>query len=807
MNDGQDPYGQDPYGRDPYGPAEDPYAQGAYDPQQQTYGYDAYGRPVHPGPADASSGYDRPYATHDAYGSGPQTPGTEPPAPSYGAPAAPSYGTTPDAGTASGTGNLGWGDPRPAAPGYGQSGRSDLPYGDPYGGQGDPYAGQGAPYGGQGDPYAGQGDPYGNRSGHDPQGYGAQGHPGQQGGGPQSPAGARPPAVPGGGPAGPDAALGSAGRAGARRAPGARGRAERPDAGAGAGAEARDRAEGPGTLTMPAIQDGAGASGTAAPGDPSGTQGASAGTPGGPGGGGRRRAGGPEQPEATGRRARRAQRGRARGPEQVPAGRTAGTGDAEPEGPYRTEQFSFVEEQDEESEDVIDWLKFAETRTERRDERRRRTRIRLIALVAVLALAVVGGVGYLWAAGKLPGQSGGSGDEAGSGSGQKRDVIVLHLHETGGAGDTSTVLLVDNETAGKGTAVLLPNALAVAAEEGGATTLGRSVEESSDATREALGTLLGTDISGTWRLDTPYLENLVELVDGITVDADATVPAAKQGADPLVTEGKGRALSGQAAVAYATYRSPAEPQTKQLSRFGQVMHAVLKKMSDDPGEATSTVEALAQIPDPSLSESELGASLARLAERAKKGAYETTVLPVEQDGTLSEEATDHVVEDILGGTVKNTEPGGVARVSVRNASGEPTAGAAAQIALINGGFTVVAATDAGGSRQSASRVSYTDEAQAAQAREVARTLGLPDSAVAKGKGAANADVTVVLGADYEGTTATTGGGDASGGASGGASSAGAGNGATGGDTQGTAAAGTTGAAGTTAGTGTAGTTG
>ncbi|MFV0129941.1 LCP family protein [Streptomyces sp. HMX112] len=414
---------------------------------------------------------------------------------------------------------------------------------------------------------------------------------------------------------------------------------------------------------------------------------------------------------------------------------------------YRTEQFSFVEEPDEDSEDVIDWLKFTESRSERREEAKRRGRNRVVVLAVVLAVALVGGAGYLWAAGELPGQSDAPAGQGGTASGpQKRDTIVLHLHNTRNK-DTSTALLVDNATTKQGTTVLLPNALAVANDDGTTTTLAKSVDEDgSTGTREAIGTLLGTRISGTWRLDTPYLENLVEMVGGIDLTTDTAVPGAGKGDPPLVAKGENQTLTGPMAVAYATHRGPGEPETAQLQRFGQVVNGVLRKMSDDPGAATVTVQTLAQILDPSLPEKDLGASLARLAGHAKVGDHRTALLPVRQDGTLDEEAARDVVKDILGGTVSAPEQGAAVRVGVRNASGNGDATEAARIVLVNGGYAVIDGGKA--DRASSSQVIYGDPAQKAHAEEVAKTLGLPAGAVQRGTAAANADVTVLLGRDY-----------------------------------------------------------
>ncbi|PVE08542.1 LCP family protein [Streptomyces scopuliridis] len=414
---------------------------------------------------------------------------------------------------------------------------------------------------------------------------------------------------------------------------------------------------------------------------------------------------------------------------------------------YRTEQFSFIEEPDEDSEDVIDWLKFTESRSERREEAKRRGRSRIVALVVVLALAVTGGVGYLWYAGKLPGLGTADEKKTTATGPQKRDVIVVHLHNTKEKG-TSTALLVNNATTGQGTTVLLPNSLAVADDDGVSTPLGKSVDDDgSEGTRDAIGTLLGTKITGTWRLDTPYLENLVELVGTIDLTTDVEVPGAKKGDDPVVKKGENQTLSGRMAVAYATYSAPGEPEAKQLQRFGQVLQGVLRKMSDDPQAATVTVETLAQILDPSLPEKDLGASLAKLAEHAKVGDYKTTLLPVQQNGLLSERAAESVVKDILGGSVTAPEKGSAVRVGVKNASGDQDAAESARISLVNGGYGFV---DAGTAEVlTSSQVTYGDEAKKPEAEEVAKTLGLPVGAVKKGKAATNADVSVVLGQDYE----------------------------------------------------------
>ncbi|MEU9732726.1 LytR C-terminal domain-containing protein [Streptomyces sp. NPDC048002] len=419
---------------------------------------------------------------------------------------------------------------------------------------------------------------------------------------------------------------------------------------------------------------------------------------------------------------------------------------------YRTEQFAFVEEPDGDSEDVIDWLAFTENRTERREEARRRARSRIVALVVVLALCAVGGVGYLWYAGKLPGLSSAE-EKTGTATAvgaQKRDVVVVHLHDTK-SGDTATALLVDNTTTQQATTVLLPNSLSLTGDDGTTTTLAKSVEDDGSAgTREALDTVLGTEIQGTWRLDTPYLQNLVDLVGNIDVDTDTDVPdpsAKSKGAAPLVNKGEDQTLSGKMAVAYATYRGSGEAQNAQLERFGQVMQGVLRKLSSDAQAATVTVQTLQQILDPSMTDKDLGTFLAELADLAKGGDHKTALLPVQGDGTLSAETSASVVKDVLGGTAKSPDQDAAVRVSLQNATGVKDNTEKARVVLLNGGFTFLDGGTAGAA-QAASKVVYTDAADKADATEVAKTLGLPTGAVSKGKVTSNANVSVILGQDY-----------------------------------------------------------
>src|SRR5690606_39565381 len=100
----------------------------------------------------------------------------------------------------------------------------------------------------------------------------------------------------------------------------------------------------------------------------------------------------------------------------------------------------------------------------------------------------------------------------------------------------------------------------------------------------------------------------------------------------------------------------------------------------------------------------------------------TALLPVEDDGTLSAEASDGVVKKVLGGTAKSPDQDAAVSVSVRNATGVKDNTEKARVVLLNGGFTFLEGGTA--SAEATSEVVYANAADKENAAEVAKTLGL-----------------------------------------------------------------------------------
>ncbi|MFJ5923702.1 LytR C-terminal domain-containing protein [Kitasatospora sp. NPDC092948] len=435
-------------------------------------------------------------------------------------------------------------------------------------------------------------------------------------------------------------------------------------------------------------------------------------------------------------------------PSEMVGGRAAAAAAARAKGAaddsYTTGEFNFVDEVTEDSEDAIDWLKFAESRSEVRAERRRRLRNRLIALVVVLAVLASGAAGYLWWSGAF-----GDGNDSNKAAGG-RYVNVVHLIDP--QQKVTTALLVDDRSGQKATVLMLPDTLQLPSNgDTSTTTVGQAMSEvGASATRDGLSSLLGAKVAGTWRLDTPYLQLLVSLLGGVKVDTNAEVRENnKPDGKVIAAAGKGVLLSGRAAVDYATLQAPGEPRDAQLARFGQVMAALIDTMPVTMADAVDDVHRMNAVADPSLPENALAGVLVNLAKQAKGGHLTTATLIAKPDGTLDDATAGKQVKDILGGTLGQAKgSGGSTRVTVVNASGNDTAAATAQVTVTNSGMDAVPSS-AKAPVQATSEIHYTDDAKKPAALTLATSLGLPDSVVKKVTDPQNADLVLVIGKDYQ----------------------------------------------------------
>ncbi|MEY9845171.1 LytR C-terminal domain-containing protein [Streptacidiphilus sp. MAP5-3] len=447
----------------------------------------------------------------------------------------------------------------------------------------------------------------------------------------------------------------------------------------------------------------------------------------------------PAQPQYTAE-----QQYRVTEPEPPAAPTSAGPAAPKAPGPlddksYTDDSFTFVDDEEEDSQDVIDWVKFSETRGERRDERRRKMRSRGTALLVALALIAVGGVGYLWATGKILSSSPGA-----VAASTQREVIAVHLHDLNK--NVYSALLVSEPSSDKGVTMLLPGTLGIP-QDSSSTLLPLSAavdSQGTDATRTGINALLGTDVSGTWDVYEPFLQNLVDLVGGVQVQND--VPITVNGKE-VATPGQ-NLLNGQAAMTYATYQGKGEPAQAQLNRFGQVLAALIKAMPTDPTSAATKIDEMGAVADPSFSDSQLGALLARLSTDARSGSYSTETLPVQGNGTLGGDAAS-MVSGLLAGKVKQNGAQVAARVQIVDASGKSNALTNADAAVTNGGFTLVP----GGGKQSersSSEITYTDDSRLKDAQTLANYLGLSTTAIKKvSPGSQSVDLLVVLGHDFK----------------------------------------------------------
>lgn len=394
-------------------------------------------------------------------------------------------------------------------------------------------------------------------------------------------------------------------------------------------------------------------------------------------------------------------------------------------------------------------------RAAQRAARRRARRQRLLIVVGAVAgvVLVVTGSWLLL--------RGGGGDTGPAQPGPATQQTLL-VQVTGGDGTATATALVGTTAADdSAVAVLVPSRLNVDVAGSGDMPFGEaSTLEDPGAPAAALTDLLGVRVEDSWTLTTSGLAALVDAVGGVQAAVDVDVVKTAPGGDQTVVVRAGnQVLKGPAAAAYATYLADQEPEQSRLARFDEVFSALVAKL---PKDATGIGAFLAQAGNGSsstLEEQALARRLAVLRAAAVDGSLVSDVLPVTQIDTggavpsygLDAAQATATLRTRFPGALQQDANGEAVRVLVENGVGTPGLVERARTRLVDAGFRFVNGGNASPFTNDPSAVLVPDGTDRSlnRGRRVARTLGLPESAVTpENRGQTVADVIVILGADF-----------------------------------------------------------
>jgi hypothetical protein len=279
---------------------------------------------------------------------------------------------------------------------------------------------------------------------------------------------------------------------------------------------------------------------------------------------------------------------------------------------------------------------------------------------------------------------------------------------------------------------------------------------------DALGITLDVLVDGTWRLTPDGLEALVDAVGPITVDVDVEVMGRSPSGAPVVVlpAGPNQQVDGAAAVAFASYRAPGEPEEARLARFSQVLSEVLSELPASTTDVTAALDALGPESRATLSRAQLADVLVALGDVDRADDLRMQALPVtpiETGGPVPAYALDEtqwasIRSTALAGSLPPQQPGGEVRVLVENGVGTPGIEQDAARMLRRAGFVFVNGGNANRFDYARTVVLIPDASQEQRdlGASVASALGVPASAVKLSPaGQQVAEVIVIIGADFD----------------------------------------------------------
>jgi anionic cell wall polymer biosynthesis LytR-Cps2A-Psr (LCP) family protein len=399
----------------------------------------------------------------------------------------------------------------------------------------------------------------------------------------------------------------------------------------------------------------------------------------------------------------------------------------------------------------------------RREERRlrqrqKRRKLGLAGGIGVAALVVAGIVTLVVGVQRVVTHDGGDN--------RTQTTVLLQLRSKTGVANGSMLLAADPSTE-RGLELLIPGRLITDVCGYGTQNFGSvlALPNGSEASRAALSSVLGgVTIDGSWVIDTSTLATLVNQVGGINVDVDTDViqRTAGGGGRILVAAGPGQHLNGTQALEYATYHPPREGAAGVLARLQAVVDATIQAL---PKTTTGVQALLRQLPKTSQSTigtGKLATMLTQLAtyNQTQAGVFPTDlpVVTIDSGGNLPSYRADTSatgIEQLVAGHLADSLPDSAnkqhATVYLLNGIGRPGLVPRACPMLAASGFTYVGSGNAPTFSSARSEVDIFHDADAEQARTLAKALGLPPSAVRKSVfNQTVAKFIVILGSDFKG---------------------------------------------------------
>lgn len=399
------------------------------------------------------------------------------------------------------------------------------------------------------------------------------------------------------------------------------------------------------------------------------------------------------------------------------------------------------------------------SRAAERAQRRARNRNRLLIASSTVLALVLGVVGALVL---LGGEDGGPGSGSSVEPPRQDTVLVQVVRDDGVAAVSALVGVAEGED--EAVAVLVPSGVLAEVPGSGAVPFGEATALGElDAPAQALTDLTGVRVDDSWLLTSAALAGLVDAVDGVRVSVDTDVTRTQADGDEVVVVRAGtQDLGGEAASAYAIFGAADEPDQARLARFDNVLGAVVEKLPDDSADVQAVLEGLRGSRS-SLEVPALAGWLVRLRAAADAEELVSDVLPVNEidaGGSVSTYGlnvsdTAAMMRRLLPGALQTAPGGGVLKVLVENGVGTPGLNEQARALLVQAGFRYADGGNAGEFTDQPSAIFVPDgtEESIRRGRQVAEALGLPVSAIVpSNRGQTIADIIVVLGPDFAGST-------------------------------------------------------